>query len=389
MLITIFNLFPTFTAFNAISSVVSHIVTYPAPLSLNYSNSLGVVLVVCMYCLILSGWFLAMFLFTENFTGLPNSFASLLVLHRDVCWGFMLRSFHAIGVAIFFVCLYLHLARSLFFGYGITSFSTYYSGAIMFVGFFAIAFLGYSLIMGSMSLWAVIVIVSFFNMFPSVVQLAFGGFVPASYVLGRFFVLHFLLPHIMLVVFAIHVLLLHNSSSGSGTSAAFASSSTSLSGFAPLHLFKHCFVLVLFFAAYLVLMCFFPYTLAHPLAAVPPSLLVTPSHIVPEFYFLPFYGVLKAIPSFNAGLLMFVSLLLSCIHLRHSIVHAVASVGTHTSSRVSMYPLCLIFCLAFLMLAFLGSAITTAVILGYSRVLILLIIILTLNNPTNPSSIML
>jgi ubiquinol-cytochrome c reductase cytochrome b subunit len=285
----------------------------------------------------------------------------------------MLRSFHAMGVALFFIFLYAHLGRSLFFGYGITSFSTYYTGAILFVGFFAIAFLGYALIMGSMSLWAVIVIISFFNMFPSVVPLALGGFVPASYVLGRFFVLHFLLPHVMIVVFAIHILLLHNSSSSSGTSAAFSAGSTTLTSFAPLNFFKHSFTLVLFFAAYILVMCFYPFTFAHPLAAVPPSLLVTPSHIVPEFYFLPFYGVLKAIPSFNAGLMFFVSLLLSCIHLRHSIVHSVLSTGTHTSHRTVMYPLCLMFTLAFFLLAFLGSAITTATILGYSRVLILLI----------------
>jgi ubiquinol-cytochrome c reductase cytochrome b subunit len=111
-------------------------------------------------------------------------------------------------------------------------------------------------------------------------------------------------------------------------------------------------------------MCFYPFTFAHPLAAVPPSLLVTPSHIVPEFYFLPFYGVLKAIPSFNAGLMFFVSLLLSCIHLRHSIVHSVLSTGTHSSNRTVMYPLCLIFTLSFFLLAFLGSAITTASILA-------------------------
>jgi len=282
-----------------ISIVLNHLVAYPTPINFNYFYGFGSLAGICLCIQILSGVFLAM-----NYV--PHSelaFASVEFIMRDVNNGWFIRYMHANGSSMFFLCVYIHIARGLYYGsYVYPRHLAWISGIVVFILMMATAFLGYVLPWGQMSFWAATVITNLFSAIPLVgsfiVEWLWGGYSVGSPTLHRFFSLHYLLPFILTGVVCIHLALVHKK--GSNNPLTVDSSNDSIK-FTPYFVVKD----ILGFQVFLFLFCFFvffsPNTLGHPDNYIYADSLSTPLHIVPEWYFLPFYAILRSIPNKIGG----------------------------------------------------------------------------------------
>jgi len=282
----------------------SHIINYPTPINLNYLWSFGSAAGICLGMQILTGVFLAMHYTPEV------HYAFLIVEHimRDVNYGWLLRYLHANGASFFFIVVYCHIFRGLYYGsFMFPRELLWCSGILIFFLMMATAFMGYVLPWGQMSFWGATVITNLFSAIPfiggSIVEWLWGGFSVDNATLNRFFSLHYLLPFVIAGLAIIHLSLLHNV--GSGNPLGVTKSMTSIS-FYPYFYVKDmlAFFYLLFFL--FVFVIFYPGTLGHPDNYIPANPLVTPAHIVPEWYFLPFYAILRSIPNKLGGVLAMV-----------------------------------------------------------------------------------
>tara|TARA_B100001105_G_scaffold255022_1_gene252626 strand:+ start:141 stop:959 length:819 start_codon:yes stop_codon:yes gene_type:complete len=237
-----------------------------------------------------------------------SAYSSVMHILREVYFGWSFRSTHSSGASFLNILIYLHLGRALYYGSYLSSPNTWFSGIFLFIFLMATAFLGYVLPWGQMSFWGATVITNLFSSVPCLVPWISGGFTSPS--LSRFFIFHFLLPFMMCAFILLHFFYLHQISShnplGSNTNNKIP-------------LFPHIFlkdIFGFFLLGFLgILEIFFGFiSLSHPDNAFEVSALVTPLHIVPEWYFLDFYAILKAVPNKNAGfMIMFSSLFLPLI----------------------------------------------------------------------------
>jgi quinol-cytochrome oxidoreductase complex cytochrome b subunit len=297
-----------FININTISIISKHGIAYPTPSNLNYFWGFGSISGFLLLWQVLSGILLAMHYSPE----VSLAFNSLEHIMRDVSTGWLIRYCHSGGASVFFIVVYIHIGRALYFrSYRKTA--LWYSGIVIFLLMMATAFLGYVLPWGQMSLWGATVITNILGSFPIVgkyiVSWLWGGFSVDNPTLKRFFVLHFLLPLVLLVVAILHLVLLHISGSTNPLGVCAKIDSVR---FYPKFIIKDIFGFLLLVGLLSLLTVFlYPNTLGHPDNYIRADCLVTPKHIVPEWYFLPFYAILRAIPDkFGGVIAMFGSILI-------------------------------------------------------------------------------
>jgi ubiquinol-cytochrome c reductase cytochrome b subunit len=275
-------------------------VAYPVPRNLNYAYAFGGILAIMLVIQILTGVVLAMHYASNT----SMAFGSVEHIMRDVNSGWLLRYMHANGASFFFIAVYIHIFRGMYYGsYKQPRELLWILGVIIFLLMMATAFMGYVLPWGQMSFWGATVITGFFTAFPIVgewiQQLLLGGFAVDNPTLNRFFSLHYLLPFMIAGVVILHVWALHVTGQTNPTGIE-VKSKTDTVAFTPYATVKDAFALVVFLAIYLYFVFYIPNFLGHPDNYIEANSLKTPAHIVPEWYFLPFYAILRAI-TFNVG----------------------------------------------------------------------------------------
>lgn len=279
----------------------SHIIDYPSPINLSYLWSFGSTAGIMLVVQIVTGIFLAMH-YTPH---VDLAFNSVEHIMRDVNNGWLIRYLHANGASMFFIVVYCHIFRGMYYGsYMYPRQHLWYSGILIFFLMMATGFMGYVLPWGQMSFWGATVITNLFSAIPfvgpAIVEWLWGGFSVDNATLNRFFSLHYLLPFVIAGLVLIHLALLHKD--GSSNPLGINSSLDNIP-FYPYFYVKDLFaffILLLFFSFFVF---YYPNTLGHPDNYIPANPLVTPVHIVPEWYFLPFYAILRSIPDKLGGVL--------------------------------------------------------------------------------------
>ena len=271
-------------------------VDFPTPKNLNYWYTFGGIAAVMLVVQILSGVILAMH-YTPH---VDHAFESVEHIMRDVNYGWMIRYMHANGASMFFIAVYIHMFRGLYYGsYKAPREVLWILGVLIFFLMMATGFMGYVLPWGQMSFWGATVITNLFSAIPlvgdEIVTLLWGGFSVDNATLNRFFSLHFLLPFLIFGVVILHVWALHIPGNNNPLGLDVQSEKDTVP-FHPYYTVKDGFAIVVFFILFAVFMFFMPNALGHPDNYIPANPLSTPAHIVPEWYFLPFYAILRAIP---------------------------------------------------------------------------------------------
>ena len=279
-------------------------VEFPIPRNLNYMYTFGGILMIMLVAQILTGIVLVMH-YTPN---TEMAFSSVEHIMRDVNYGWLLRYMHAVGASMFFIAVYLHIFRGLYYGsYKEPREVLWILGVIIFLLMMATAFMGYVLPWGQMSFWGATVITNLFSVFPIIgeglVQWLWGGFAVDNPTLNRFFSLHYLLPFMIFGVVILHVWALHVTGQTNPTGVEVKQKSDTVP-FTPYATVKDLFAMVLFFILFAYFLFFLPNYLGHADNYIEANPLVTPAHIVPEWYFLPFYAILRAVPSALGGVLL-------------------------------------------------------------------------------------
>lgn len=288
--------------------VDSHIINYPTPINLNYMWSFGSTAGICLVIQILTGIFLAMH-YTPH---IDYAFLSVEHIMTDVNNGWLIRYTHANGASMFFIVVYCHIFRGLYYGSYIHPRGMLWaSGVIIFLLMMATAFMGYVLPWGQMSFWGATVITNLFSAIPfvgqSIVEWLWGGFSVSNATLNRFFSLHYFMPFAIAGLVLLHLSLLHKDGSnnplGINTNVDYVS-------FYPYYYVKDLFAFFVFATVFVFFIFFYPNALGHPDNYIPANPLVTPAHIVPEWYFLPFYAILRSIPDKLGGVVAMISAIL-------------------------------------------------------------------------------
>ena len=267
---------------------------YPTPRNLNYFYNFGVLAGVALVIQILTGVILGMH-YAAN-TGI--AFDSVEHIMRDVNYGWMLRYMHATGASFFFAVVYIHIGRGLYYGsYKPPREVLWLLGLVIFLLMMATAFMGYVLVWGQMSFWGATVITNLFSAIPLVGETIhtwlLGGFSPDNATLNRFFSLHYLLPFIILGVVILHVWALHIPGSNNPTGIDVKSEADTVP-FHPYYTSKDFFGLGVYLTLFAIVVFFLPNMLGEADNYIPANPLSTPAHIVPEWYFWPFYAILRA-----------------------------------------------------------------------------------------------
>lgn len=280
----------------------------PLPSNINYFWNFGSILGIMLVIQLFSGIFLSMH-YTPN---IDLAFISVEHIMRDVNYGWLMRYVHANGASFFFICVYIHIARGLYYGsYNKPRVFLWTVGILIFILMIGTAFLGYVIVWGQMSFWAATVITNLLSAIPwfghDLVQFIWGGFSVDNPTLNRFFSLHFLLPFVLLGLVALHFLALHQHASGNPLGI---NSNIDKITFHPYYTLKDIYGFVLYIIVFSYFVYFNPNVLGHPDNYIPANPLVTPAHITPEFYLLSFYAILRSIPSKLGGVIaMFAALL--------------------------------------------------------------------------------
>ncbi|AVX03787.1 cytochrome b [Maritalea myrionectae] len=275
-------------------------VDFPSPKNLNYFWTFGGILAIFLVIQIITGVVLAMH-YTPH---ADMAFNSVEHIRRDVNWGRLIQAAHANGASFFFLAVYIHIFRGLYYGsYKAPREVLWILGVVIFLLMMATAFMGYVLPWGQMSFWAATVITNFFSAIPLVGEglMVFlrGAFAVDNATLNRFFSLHYLLPFMIAGVVGLHIWALHVPGNNNPTGVEVKTKSDTVP-FHPYLTMKDLFAIVVFMIPFAWFVFFAPDILGHPDNYIPADPQVTPPHIVPEWYFLPFYAILRAI-DFNIG----------------------------------------------------------------------------------------
>jgi ubiquinol-cytochrome c reductase cytochrome b/c1 subunit len=274
---------------------------FPTPKNFNYFWNFGAIAMFMLVTMIVSGITLAM-----HYTPHANyAFASVERIMRDVNFGWLIRYIHMNGASFFFIAVYIHIFRGMYYGsYKAPRELLWILGVTIFLLMMATAFMGYVLPWGQMSFWGATVITNLFSAIPligpGIVEWMWGGFSVDNATLNRFFALHFLLPFMIVGVVFLHVWALHVTGSNNPTGIEPKGPQDTLP-FNPYYTMKDSFGLIVFVIIYAAFTFFMPNALGHPDNYIPANPLVTPPHIVPEWYFLPFYAILRAV-TFDIGI---------------------------------------------------------------------------------------
>jgi ubiquinol-cytochrome c reductase cytochrome b subunit len=278
--------------------------TFPTPRNFNYFWNFGALAMVNLAIMIATGIVLAMH-YTPH---VAHAFDSVERIMRDVNFGWLIRYMHMNGAHMFFVVVYIHIWRGLYYGsYKEPRELLWILGVVIFILMMATAFMGYVLPWGQMSFWGATVITNLFSAVPlvgeSIVTWLWGGFSVDNPTLSRFFSLHYLLPFVITGVVFLHVAALHITGSNNPLGIEPKGPQDTLP-FHPYYTAKDSFGLVIYAIVFAMLVFFFPLSLGHSDNYIPANPLVTPAHIVPEWYFLAFYAILRAVPDKLGGVVL-------------------------------------------------------------------------------------
>nr|YP_009926742.1 cytochrome b [Taku spinosocarinatus]QNK05419.1 cytochrome b [Taku spinosocarinatus] len=279
------------------------IVDMPAPSNISIWWNFGSLLGLCLVVQIATGLFLAMH-YTAH---IDLAFSSVAHICRDVNYGWLLRTIHANGASFFFICLYLHVGRGLYYG-SYLFMHTWMVGVIILFLVMGTAFMGYVLPWGQMSFWGATVITNLLSAVPYIgtdlVQWVWGGFAVDNATLTRFFTFHFLFPFVVAAATMVHILFLHQT--GSSNPLGLVSNIDKVP-FHPYFTFKDIVGFVFMLMALILLSLFDPYLLGDPENFIPANPMSTPLHIQPEWYFLFAYAILRSIPNKLGGVIALVA----------------------------------------------------------------------------------
>nr|QZK22892.1 cytochrome b [Moenkhausia costae] len=292
------------------------LIDLPAPASISTWWNFGSLLLLCLMTQILTGLFLAMH-YTSD---VSTAFSSVAHICRDVNYGWIIRNLHANGASFFFICIYFHIGRGLYYGSYFYK-ETWNIGVVLLLLVMMTAFVGYVLPWGQMSFWGATVITNLLSAVPymgdALVQWIWGGFSVDNATLTRFFAFHFLLPFIVVAATLLHALFLHETGSNNPTGL---NSDADKIPFHPYFSYKDLLGFVILLALLASLALFSPNLLGDPENFTPANPLVTPPHIKPEWYFLFAYAILRSIPNKLGGVLalLFSILVLMVVPLLHT-----------------------------------------------------------------------
>ncbi len=294
-----------------LSVVRAQLVDFPTPRNLNYWWTFGGIAATMLVIQILTGIVLVMH-YTPH---VKMAFDSVEGIMRDVNYGWLIRWMHANGASFFFIAVYIHIFRGLYYGsYKSPREVLWMIGVLIFIAMMATAFMGYVLPWGQMSYWGAVVITNLFSAFPvigdPIVKWLWGGFTVGNPTLQRFFSLHYLLPFVLAALVFLHIWALHVTGNNNPDGIDVKSEKDTLP-FHPYYTMKDLFAIVVFLMVYAAFVFYSPWYLGHSINFAPANPMSTPAHIVPEWYFLPFYAMLRAIPSKLGGVVvMFASLII-------------------------------------------------------------------------------
>nr|UFR83230.1 cytochrome b [Lasiopodomys raddei] len=297
--------------------IINHsFIDLPAPSNISSWWNFGSLLGLCLIIQILTGLFLAMHYTSDTST----AFSSVAHICRDVNYGWLIRYMHANGASMFFICLYLHVGRGIYYG-SYSMIETWNMGIVLLFAVMATAFMGYVLPWGQMSFWGATVITNLLSAIPyigpTLVEWIWGGFSVDKATLTRFFAFHFILPFIITALVMIHLLFLHETGSNNPTGL---NSDADKIPFHPYYTIKDFLGALILLMSFMTLVLFLPDTLGDPDNFTPANPLNTPPHIKPEWYFLFAYAILRSIPNKLGGVLALILsiLILALMPLLHT-----------------------------------------------------------------------
>nr|BCS58582.1 cytochrome b [Apodemus speciosus] len=297
--------------------IVNHsFIDLPAPSNISSWWNFGSLLGICLVIQIITGLFLAMHYTSDTMT----AFSSVTHICRDVNYGWLIRYMHANGASMFFICLFLHVGRGMYYG-SYMFMETWNIGVILLFAVMATAFMGYVLPWGQMSFWGATVITNLLSAIPyigsTLVEWIWGGFSVDKATLTRFFAFHFILPFIITAMVIVHLLFLHETGSNNPTGL---NSDADKIPFHPYYTIKDILGILMMIMFLMTLVLFFPDLLGDPDNYTPANPLNTPPHIKPEWYFLFAYAILRSIPNKLGGVLALILsiLVLALLPLLHT-----------------------------------------------------------------------
>ena len=286
-------------------SLSAHLREYPTPKNLNYWWTFGGILTFCLITQIVTGVILAMHYVAHT----EHAFSSIEHIMRDVNYGWLIRYVHSNGASMFFLAVYIHIFRGLYFGsYKAPREMIWITGLIIYLLMMATAFMGYVLPWGQMSFWGATVITNLFSAIPfigeSITGWLWGGFSVDNPTLNRFYSLHYLLPFLIFGLVVLHIWSLHVPGNNNPVGIEVKKDSSETMPFHPYMVMKDFLALLIFLLIFFGFVFFLPDFLGHPDNYIPADPLVTPAHIVPNWYLAPFYAILRAVPDKLGGVLL-------------------------------------------------------------------------------------
>ena len=285
-------------------TLANHLTDYPTPKNLNYWWTFGGILTFCLITQIITGLVLAMHYVAHA----DLAFSSVEHIMRDVNYGWLIRYVHANGASMFFLAVYIHVFRALYYGsYKSPREMIWIIGMLIYFLMMATAFLGYVLPWGQMSFWGATVITNLFSAIPligeSVTHWLWGGYSVDNPTLTRFFSLHYLFPFLILGLVILHIWALHVPGNNNPIGIDIKKPSNDTVPFHPYIVIKDLFALLIFLIVFAFFVFYSPNILGHSDNYIEANPLVTPAHIVPEWYLLPFYAILRSVPDKLLGVI--------------------------------------------------------------------------------------
>lgn len=331
-----------------LSFIDSHIISYGTPSSINYTWSFGALAGVMLIVQIVSGLLIGMHYSSD----VDSAFKSVQMFTRNGNYGWFVRFLHANGASFFFATVYAHIFKAMYYGsYFYPRHVIWYVGLVMFLLMMATAFIGYVLPWGQMSLWGATVITNLFTSIPfvgdSITKWLWGGYSVGGPTLMRFAALHYFIPWILVGLVLLHLALVHAVASNNPA----GSEKGQISKFFPYFGLKDLHACLVLFLVLSFVITYIPNYLGHPDNYIPANPFVTPKHIVPEWYFLPFYAILRSIPHKAAG----VAAMAGSILILFLIPHLNTSLIRNTFFRPVFSIFLALFVIDFVMLGWVGQ----------------------------------
>jgi len=340
----------TFKNHPLLKLVNSYLIDSPQPSNISYAWNFGSLLLVCLIIQILTGVTLAM----HYSPSVAEAFNSVEHIMRDVNNGWLIRYLHANTASAFFFLVYLHVGRGMYYGsYRSPRTLTWVLGTIILIAMMATGFLGYVLPFGQMSLWGATVITNLLSAIPwignDITEFIWGGFSVNNATLNRFFALHYLLPFVIVALVLMHVIALHDTA-GSSNPLGISGNYDRLP-FAPYFLFKDLITIFIFILVLSIFVFFMPNYLGDSENYVVANPMATPAAIVPEWYLLPFYAILRSIPSKLLGVVAMFSAILIIISLAFTDLGKLKGLAFRPLSQIAFW----VFVANFIILMILGA----------------------------------